>query len=113
MKQWVILAGVFIGAIPVQALAEPWCGFWTPPELCHPRDTGGIAPTPPSPVVNPLNAQDAEKAAREECSKQANAKGLHGVERLNFRAGCKAAFQRPHPSRGDAPQVKADKLATE
>src|ERR1700730_11219379 len=57
------------------------------------RPGQGIAASPSPSVMSPLNAQGAEKAASGECSKQADAKGLHGVERKNFRAGCKAAFQ--------------------
>jgi hypothetical protein len=106
MKQWVILAGVFIGAITAQARAEPWCGSSTPPELCQHRDMGGTVASPSPSVMSPFNGQDAEKAAREECSKQADSKGLHGVERKTFRAGCKAAFQNPPPSAADVSQLK-------
>ena len=59
------------------------------------------APATPAPVAKPapaIKAAPAEKKAEKprtaasiECSKQADAKGLHGKERKTFRSECKKA----------------------
>jgi hypothetical protein len=48
--------------------------------------------TTPAPAASPAPAAKAEKprtAASLECSKEADAKGLHGKERKKFRSDCK------------------------
>jgi hypothetical protein len=46
--------------------------------------------TTPAPAA-PAKAEKPRSAASIECSKEADAKGLHGKERKKFRADCKAA----------------------
>jgi hypothetical protein len=48
------------------------------------------AQTAPAPKAKPMAKPKAERSAVSlECSKQADAKGLHGKERKKFRASCK------------------------
>lgn len=42
-----------------------------------------------------------------ECSKQADAKGLHGKERKTFRATCKKQLQAAKPATAKMPEAKA------
>ena len=47
------------------------------------------APAPAAPAAAPAKAAPVQhSAASLECSKQADAKGLHGSERKKFRAAC-------------------------
>ena len=58
------------------------------------------APTTPAPASKMApSAKKAEKprtAASLECSKEADAKGLHGKERKKFRSECKAKAAKPN-----------------
>jgi hypothetical protein len=50
-----------------------------------------FADTAPAPApAKPASAPVAHSAKSIECSKEADAKGLHGKERKKFRAECKA-----------------------
>jgi hypothetical protein len=64
--------------------------------------SAAVAQTPPAPAPPPASPPAASKPAPKakastqthspesiECSKQADAKGLHGKERVKFRANCK------------------------
>jgi hypothetical protein len=47
------------------------------------------APAPAAPATAPAKAAPVQHSAQSlECSKQADAKGLHGTERKKFRASC-------------------------
>jgi hypothetical protein len=47
------------------------------------------APAPAAPATAPAKAAPVQHSAQSlECSKQADAKGLHGTERKKFRAAC-------------------------
>ena len=48
------------------------------------------APAPAAAPAKPAAAPVAHSAKSIECSKEADAKGLHGKERKKFRAECKA-----------------------
>jgi invasion protein IalB len=53
---------------------------------------GAAVAQTPAPAASPAPAAKAEKprsAASLECSKEADAKGLHGKERKKFRSDCK------------------------
>jgi hypothetical protein len=60
------------------------------------------APAKPAPAPASKMAPAAKKmekprtAASLECSKEADAKGLHGKERKKFRSECKAKAAKPH-----------------
>jgi hypothetical protein len=43
----------------------------------------------PAPATTPAPAASAKSAKSAECSKEADAKGLHGAARKKFRAACK------------------------
>jgi psiF repeat len=45
----------------------------------------------PAPAAKPEKAPMVHSAASVECSKEADAKGLHGKERKKFRSECKKA----------------------
>ena len=47
--------------------------------------------TAPAPAAAPAAAPAMHSAKSVECSKEADAKGLHGKERKKFRAECKKA----------------------
>lgn len=58
----------------------------------------GTAPATPAPAAKTTTAPAAEKKAEKprtaaslECSKEADAKGLHGKERKKFRSECRKA----------------------
>ncbi|WP_439924160.1 PsiF family protein [Nitrobacter sp. JJSN] len=58
-----------------------------------------MAPATPAPASKMAPAAKAEKprtAASLECSKEADAKGLHGKERKKFRSECKAKAAKPN-----------------
>ncbi|RTL53565.1 MAG: phosphate starvation-inducible protein PsiF [Bradyrhizobiaceae bacterium] len=48
------------------------------------------APTPAAPAAPAAKAAKPHSAASIECSKEADAKGLHGKDRKKFRSQCKA-----------------------
>jgi len=50
-----------------------------------------FAQTPATPAAKAEKAPVARSAASLECSKEADAKGLHGKERKKFRSECKRA----------------------
>jgi hypothetical protein len=53
---------------------------------------------PPAPMAKPATAEKGEvphTAASLECSKQADAKGLHGKERKKFRSECRKNAEHP------------------
>ena len=60
------------------------CSFWA-------SVVSAQAPPPPSakPAPKAKTAPVAQSPESIECSKQADAKGLHGPERIKFRANCK------------------------
>ena len=47
--------------------------------------------TPPAPAAKPAKAPVVRTAKSLECSKQADAKGLHGKPRKSFMSSCKKA----------------------
>lgn len=49
----------------------------------------GFAQSPATPSSPKPAATEARKARADECTKQADAKKLHGAERRKFRASCK------------------------
>jgi psiF repeat-containing protein len=61
---------------------------------------GGVAfaqTTAPAPAAKPAPAPVVHSAASIECSKEADAKGLHGEARKKFRAECKKNAAAPAP----------------
>lgn len=52
--------------------------------------TPAPAPAAPAPAAKTTAAKPERTAASLECSKEADAKGLHGKERHKFRSKCKA-----------------------
>ena len=67
-------------------------------------DYSAPAPTAPTkPAASPQKSATTTKTAAPrtpesiECSKQADAKGLHGKERKTFRASCKSALKHGKP----------------
>jgi CelD/BcsL family acetyltransferase involved in cellulose biosynthesis len=56
--------------------------------------------TTPTPMTKPAaaakNAEVPHTAASLECSKQADAKGLHGKERKKFRSECRRNAEKPN-----------------
>ena len=80
----IILSTIFAGPVLAQT---------TPPKATTPQTqaTTTTKPTPPKTTT----ATKPKSAASLECSKQADAKGLHGKERKTFRAKCKKDFKSP------------------
>ena len=56
------------------------------------------SPTPPAPASTKMTAKPpvVRTAASLECSKEADAKGLHGKERKKFRSDCKKTGAKPN-----------------
>jgi hypothetical protein len=61
--------------------------------LLSPAFAQTTAPTTPAPKMAPAEKKTAKPQTAEslECSKEADAKGLHGKERKKFRSECKKA----------------------
>ena len=83
----VLIATVFAVASATAAAAQGTT-TQTPP----PAPAAKMAPTAKTAPAKTAKVRDPSKprsAASIECSKQADAKGLHGKERKTFRAACK------------------------
>jgi len=71
----IAIAGLFLsGAALAQSMPQP---------------SPGAAPAAPAPKPKGKAATAPQTPEGIECSKQADAKGLHGQERVRFRANCK------------------------
>jgi hypothetical protein len=95
----VLCAGLSFGAARAESTAPSPAGAspttWAPPAEIAPKAAPTAAPAPnveaPAAAAQPASAAPATKthAERErDCRAQADAKGLHGKERKQFKSGC-------------------------
>jgi hypothetical protein len=79
--------------MPRLVMAAVFSGLWAMTSLAQaPPPAPPPAPSPPAAAKSAPKGKAAtapQSAEGIECSKQADAKGLHGPERVRFRANCK------------------------
>ena len=78
-----LLVGIAVTAL---SASTPFAQTTTPPPTVSPPVAGKMTPKTAPKTTMPATPRTAESL---ECSKQADAKGLHGKPRKAFRAKCK------------------------
>lgn len=70
---------------------------------------GAAVPQASAASTKPATAKTAkvQSPASIECTKEADAKGLHGNERVKFRSSCKKTYDAEHKSASSAPVAPA------